>query len=172
MKTIEILMNEHQIICQKLNQFGKINIENIESKLNTIEGFINFFHLYADKYHHAKEEEILFKWMLEQSPGLEFGPIAVMLSDHNHGRELINNIKNALDAANKGNKDSQQFIVQNISDFVAHLSTHIMKEDTVLYMIANQLNDQVGNGDELMMPKFETTNQANISIAKEFGIIP
>ena len=40
--------------------------------------------------------------------------------------------------------------------FIAMLRQHISKEDNVLYMMAEQIDQSLNNGDELMLPKFNT----------------
>lgn len=75
---IEILEKEHENILNFTNILEEkfINIldgkENID--INFFEKAINFIRVYADGHHHKKEEDILFKYMLE-----DLGPLAEKL---------------------------------------------------------------------------------------------
>ncbi len=61
---IQRLMSEHRLIEKMVNLVQKEN-ERIEASgrvdANFIVNAVDFFRTYADKYHHGKEEGILFK---------------------------------------------------------------------------------------------------------------
>lgn len=118
---------------------------------------IDYITIYVDGYHHAKEEEVLFPWMLEKNPNLKFGPIGVMLGDHDHGRALIKQSKEYLGQIQSSTEDNESLpgLQQTLGEFIQHLSAHIDKEDNVLYQMAEQLNNQFQDGDTLMNPILE-----------------
>lgn len=157
MRATEILKEEHQMIIGKL----EILRTDLDSPLNEsillVEKAIKFIREYADEYHHAKEEGVYFKWLCEKNPMFnEDGPVQVMLSEHEQGRELVENAITALEKFKKGDLDSETILKSNLLSFISLLIAHIDKEDHILYPMADDI-DQIGDedGDIIMLPEFE-----------------
>lgn len=127
------LMDEHQNILRVIALSLK-ECDNLESGKPLNKGLINdivlFIRKYADGFHHAKEEDILFVAMLENQQNLHCNPIPVMLSEHDAGRQYV---KAMIEALDKGSIDE---LVENIRGYCFLLSQHIYKEDNVLYPMA------------------------------------
>ncbi|MDO8803025.1 MAG: hemerythrin domain-containing protein [Elusimicrobiota bacterium] len=98
-------------------------------------GGLKFIRTYADKYHHAKEEDILFKYF-----DGELDVIKTMLQDHVTGRNHVKAADEAL-AAKDGAAAAEHFLA-----YRELLSEHIKKEDEILYpwMDRNLSLKQVG----------------------------
>ena len=96
---------------------------------------IEFIRFYADKYHHAKEEEILFKYFDENLDILK-----VMLEDHKQARSHVQAMIEALD------KNDNAAIAEHLTAYGELLSEHIKKEDDILYpwMDKNLTMTQIG----------------------------
>ncbi len=92
--------------------------------LELISNCTDFITQYADRFHHAKEEEILFGYF---DNGLDI--LRVMLCDHKKGRAFVQAIKSAL--AEGGNNAGR--ISENLSAYGTLLTEHIEKEDKILY---------------------------------------
>ena len=62
MTAIEILVKEHDSILQMIEITQTILNKNDETKVNLqhVEEIIDFVQNFADKYHHLKEEDVLF----------------------------------------------------------------------------------------------------------------
>ena len=142
MQVTDELMKEHQMILKYLElmeryiEFTKASRrENI--LLEKTQDFISFIQVFTDTYHHAKEEDVLFKYM--QAPGVlsHCNPLPVMLSEHEQGRMYVLNMINAV--ANM-NVDS---LYESIYGYCQLLKQHVFKEDNVLYSMAeNGLSDE------------------------------
>lgn len=142
MQVTDELMKEHQLILKYLDlmeryvEFSKTSRrENI--LLEKAQDFISFIQQFADTYHHAKEEDVLFKYL--QTPGVltHCNPLPVMLSEHEQGRTHVRNMIDAVENINIEN------IYENVSDYCQLLRQHIFKEDNVLYPMAeNGLPDE------------------------------
>ena len=79
------LENDHENILQLIEVMS--NMAKVKSgSADDIETVINIIRNYADGFHHAKEENLLFPAMVEKGFSLEQGPVAVMLHDHDLGR--------------------------------------------------------------------------------------
>jgi hemerythrin-like domain-containing protein len=102
-----------------------------------IEKAIYFIRNYADKYHHAKEENLLFPAMYDAGVPKEGGPIAVMLAEHDEGRAYMQTAAEALERYRNGDAASATVLAASLRNYGALLEQHISKENQVLYPIAD-----------------------------------
>ncbi len=96
---------------------------------------VDMIRSYADKFHHAKEEDILFKYFDENSDILK-----VMYEDHTHARGHVKAMIEALER-----KDNAA-VAEHLMAYRELLSEHIRKEDEILYpwMDSNLSTRQIG----------------------------
>jgi hemerythrin-like domain-containing protein len=94
---------------------------------------------FADKCHHAKEEDILFVAMTARDMPRDTGPVAVMLAEHDEGRRFTAGFRSAAEQLKGGDAGAGADVVRNVFDYVNLLREHIMKEDNVLYPMAEQI---------------------------------
>ena len=144
MKAVQTLRDEHQNILRMLKVVKSLAIHTFNTKDVYYKGYydaIDFIRNYADKFHHGKEEDILFKKMSsELGEAIEKGPIYGMLAEHDLGRLFIKNMENALIEAEKGNDDAKVDIIANATAYTDLLYRHIDKEDNAIFNFAeNQL---------------------------------
>ncbi|MEO2049519.1 MAG: hemerythrin domain-containing protein [Pirellulales bacterium] len=92
MKSIDRLVAEHDIIERGLTVLAKA-VTHIESGDSVPDDFPKwapaFFSQFADKCHHAKEEDLFFPLLKERGIPEEGGPIGVMLHEHDVGRDCV-----------------------------------------------------------------------------------
>jgi len=144
------LVDEHTNIKRALALlpvFAELIRRELDSNLATdVALAIEFVRQYADKFHHAKEEDILFTYFDAQSDILK-----VMHKEHEIGRQ---HVRSALAALEMGNATG---VIEHLSAYGALLTEHIKKEDEILYPWMNsQLTDsQVGR----LFTKFEAVNE-------------
>lgn len=136
--TIE-LSREHQnilkVIDLVLDECTKI--ENGKSlKYGFFEDVVLFIRKYADGYHHAKEEDVLFKAMLSNLHNMHCNPIPVMLNEHDAGRNYVKGMVTALEDNNK------EELLLSARGYCYLLQNHIYKEDNVLYPMAEEALDE------------------------------
>jgi hemerythrin-like domain-containing protein len=119
------LVDEHVLIKRWIavipQVLDKFDVNSDEDRQIIIEG-VNFIRSYADRFHHAKEEDILFKYFDENSDILK-----TMLDDHVEGRSHAKAILEALE------KKDRQGIVEHLMAYRDLLTEHIKKEDEILY---------------------------------------
>jgi len=119
------LVDEHVLIKGWIALIPKvvknIDLETEEGGQLILEG-MDFIRSYADKYHHAKEEEILFKYFDENLDILK-----VMHEDHTQARGHVRAILEALDRKDKA------AIAEHLIAYGELLTGHIKKEDEILY---------------------------------------
>ncbi len=119
------LVDEHVLIKRWIALIPQV-LERLEVEssddLQVIDEGVDFIRSYADKFHHAKEEDILFKYFDENLDILK-----TMLEDHDEARR---HVKAAVEAM--GRKD-RQGIAEHLSAYRDLLTEHIKKEDEILY---------------------------------------
>ncbi|MDD4528116.1 MAG: hemerythrin domain-containing protein [Candidatus Margulisbacteria bacterium] len=122
---IQKLMTEHDLIKRLLalvpNICANFDVSSMSQKQLITES-VDFIKTYADRFHHAKEEDILFKYFDDNSDFIQ-----VMLSDHTAGRSYVAGILDGL-AENNESK-----IKTNLLSYAELLTEHINKEDEILY---------------------------------------
>jgi len=132
------MVDEHVLILRWLALIPAV-IENLdlESKdgLKVINGGIDFIRNYADKYHHAKEEDETFKYFNEN-----LDIIKVIKNDH---VKVRNHVKAMLQAIKEKDKKT---LAEHLKAYSEILPEHIKKEDEILYpwMDRNLSTKQIG----------------------------
>lgn len=142
MTPTETLKHEHKVIlmvldaaereAQWIQDTGEVHAEDIDKMLD-------FFRSFADRWHHAREEKLLFVKMQERGMPVGGGPIAVMLQEHDEGRRRVKAVAEALPQAQNGDAPAIASLKGNLWAYIRLLRAHIDKEDNVLYPMADQL---------------------------------
>lgn len=138
----QIMMNEHQLILRMITLLEK-NTEQLEAGNFTNWTFytdaIDFVRTYADHFHHAKEEDILFVELVGNGMPEKSSPIEAMLIEHDQGRSFIRNLEAAVQQAASGDTSHHETIIANAQGYAALLRGHIQKEDEILYPLAERV---------------------------------
>jgi hemerythrin-like domain-containing protein len=140
------LRQEHQLILKVLGAFERV-IDEVRAQpgkptppeLEAVDDCLAFFRLFADACHHGQEEDVLFEELVDRGMPREVGPIAVMLVEHEQGRALVRAMTAALERASGGDEVAWSVLERAARDYVALLRGHIMKEDGVLFEMADRL---------------------------------
>ncbi len=156
MKPIDILKEEHELIlemlrvlnavCDKIDAGEKPGIERLVS-------IIDFIRNFADKCHHAKEEELLFPALEKAGIPREGGPVGVMLHEHTLGREYVRGMGEALEKIKAGDAKASLHFTEHARGYTTLLYAHINKENNVLFKMAEQRLDPVA--ENALMDGFE-----------------
>ena len=141
MQPTEILMQEHRVIEQVLSCLEKL--AEAGSRDGRIEAAvaadaIDFLRVFADRFHHAKEEENLFPMMEARGFSPDLGPTAVMRQDHEAGRALVARMAEAVNGASEGQATEVRAFVESAMTYVSLLREHIQREDQCLFPMADQ----------------------------------
>ena len=92
MQLIEDLQADHQLIEQVLGSLRAFVTARLEGQADPADGpvFMAFFRLFAGEYHHAREEDVLFRALCEQAElPAERGPIAALTGEHRRMGEVL-----------------------------------------------------------------------------------
>lgn len=171
MEPTKILFDEHRNILKVINTLLKeCNALESGSKFDKafFEKAIDFIRNYADKFHHAKEEDILFAELSKDSVQMHCSPVQQMLYEHNLGRDFVKGMEKGL------KENSKDKVMENARGYAQLLQDHIFKEDNILYPMVNEvLNKKI---QQEMLEKFKQVEEKKfskdiekyLSIAKEF----
>lgn len=141
MNSIDILVSEHDNIKRVIKIVRKICFDltkGMDVPYDDFAKVIEFIRNYADKYHHGKEEDMLFIEMNNEL--LELigeGPVQGMLIEHNFGRSLVIDLEMALKSHKDGNEEAIVDIIGNAIGYSNLLTKHINKEDNMIYKYAS-----------------------------------
>ena len=126
---------------------GSIRIDDGKAvEIDKFRQYIDFARNYADKHHHGKEEEVLFKIMVDELPPVAEKLIRQgMLVEHDLGRLFMANLEEALNNYEKSQDDTYKLdIIANAVAYGDLLARHIDKEDRVVYTFAiRELSDDL-----------------------------
>ncbi len=141
MRATEDLVQEHQGIkrmlailermAERLTASQPVAINDLRESLDFIQGF-------ADRCHHAKEEDLLFPAMEAAGMPHRTGPIAVMLHEHGQGRTFVQGMVAAVPRYAADDRAAARTLAESIRGYTTLLAAHIDKEDHVLYPMADQ----------------------------------
>jgi len=133
MKPIGPLMWEHRLIEQMIplmqNEIRTIR-KSGRADAVFIEKAVDFFRTYADRTHHGKEEDILFK-ALEHKPlsGDLANTMQELMNEHVIARTNVRTILEAREEYLIGNESSLNIILNGLTNLISLYPPHIEKED-------------------------------------------
>lgn len=131
------LENDHVYIMRLLDVMEQM-VLNCATDTAHMEMVVNLIKTYADDFHHAKEEQILFPLLVEKGFSNEQGPVSVMLHEHVEGREFVKGISERIDVYKAGNTSALPKIYHYMQGYIDLLRTHIEKENNVLFRMADK----------------------------------
>jgi len=100
---------------------------------------VDFIRNFADRFHHAKEEDVLFEALVKNGMPRENSPIAAMLMEHDQGRVHVGALETAAREALAGETGREGIIAEHALAYAELLRGHIGKEDEILYPLAERV---------------------------------
>ena len=145
---MKTLVDEHVLIKRWLALIPVVlkdlDLEKEEDRQLILQG-VDFIRSYADRFHHAKEEDILFEYFDKNLDILQ-----VMVQDHITGRSHVKAVVEGIEQKNKAE------VVEHLTSYRNLLRQHIKKEDEILFpwMEKNLSISQIGE----LFSKFQETD--------------
>jgi len=137
----DVLKREHRVIERALAAL-EVAAERLLAGERVDPAFFlraaEFIKEFADGCHHHKEEGVLFPAMQEAGVPVEGGPIGVMLEEHEEGRRLSAAMREGAMRLGAGAAEAGRDTAENALGYVALLRGHILKEDNVLFPMAEE----------------------------------
>ena len=136
------LVNEHRLILRMLDLLERNARRTAAGNYRNYRFYLDggaFIRNYADRFHHAKEEDVLFEALVVNGMPREHSPVAAMLVEHDQGRAFVKAMEDATLQAMDGVPGRDAVIAANALAYVALLREHIAKEDDILYPLAERV---------------------------------
>lgn len=157
-KAMQILVDEHDVILAVLDAVEKIATRGGDGRdfpQAFFEKAFDFLPMFADKCHHAKEEDMLFPALEARGVPKDGGPIGCMLREHEEGRDHVRAARKALERSATGDAEAAATVYREALAFVALLRQHIRKENEILFVFGDaQLTTE---DQERLARQFECT---------------
>lgn len=148
-KPTDILKKDHKMIMDiikileacagTLEEGGKCDLDLLKNGMDMIK---NFTH----KYHRRMEDSVLFKIAEKKDAPWGGGNISSMLREHEEGAERVRDLADILkESVKEGtvSKKTRKAIIKNLYGYSSLLSSHLMREEKILYpLIENLLTKQ------------------------------
>jgi hemerythrin-like domain-containing protein len=133
-------MIEHRLI-EKMIHLLDDKIKDVKEKQKIEPHFVDlatdFVRTYADRTHHGKEEDILFK-ALENKDMSEKDRKMMdeLIEEHKYGRKLLDELVKAKETYVRGEKDALSTIIDRFEALIDMYPGHIEKEDRLFFPAA------------------------------------
>lgn len=133
MELIGLLMVEHRLIEQIVKAL-EVELKHISTDKVAHPMFIysavDFFRTYADKFHHGKEEDILFVELAKKELDPDHQRIMKELEDeHVYARKTVGELVSATEKWAEGDEYALGSIANSLKDLCELYPEHIRKED-------------------------------------------
>jgi len=133
MMPVGLLMIEHRLIERMIKLLeSELNIIKEKRELNIafIESAIDFIKTYADRCHHGKEEDILFRELQKKIiSDVHKKILDELIEEHVYGRETTKMLLNAKEEYANGKVNKLNDILKQINKLIKFYPKHIKKED-------------------------------------------
>lgn len=131
------LMIEHRLI-ERMIDVLRIEASRVaESKtVNPVllDSVVDFIRTYADRTHHGKEEDMLFRDLAEKDLSSEDrGVMEELVNEHVYARQTVRGLVEAKERYLKGDTGAIEAIVERLGALVGLYPAHIEKEDKVFF---------------------------------------
>jgi hemerythrin-like domain-containing protein len=131
------MMIEHRLI-EKMLAIAVKEISLIKKNKKTdvvfIDTMVDFIRIYADRTHHGKEEDILFRDLAKKKMSPEDEKMMMELVDeHTYARKTVGELVDAKNRYAGGDSDALDIIIDKMSELTKFYPVHIQKEDNEFF---------------------------------------
>ena len=138
MNAIDQMRDEHCHIKEMLKVLEAYSDRLGDGEANLDDGaaLIEFFQVFADSFHHEKEERLIFPLLEKLGVPREGGPIEIMLEDHDLGRACVLGMLKALEGLRGGDGEAISSFTGFARDYIHLMVEHIKTEDDAIFDMA------------------------------------
>ena len=133
MMSIGPLMIEHRLIERMIDvMHEQLDVFEREKELNSefLERAVDFIRTYADRCHHGKEEDILFRELrIKELKDEHRHTMEDLIEEHRWGRKTTTRLVEANKRYMQGEEDAMSTVTECIRSLVQFYPKHIEKED-------------------------------------------
>jgi len=171
LSAIEMLEDEHRLIMRmvKLLPIIQQRVEEGRKLPEVLMTIVDFFQVYTDKSHHAKEEEALFPLLAKRGVRLEGCPIGVLHNDHEQGRVLMKTLRVAIQSYVEGALTLRSRLLNSLRVLQASILNTYGRRISFSFLYharfsTIRMKRSFGNNSSALTPKLATTSKTNITI--------
>jgi len=140
------LMKEHRVIERMIALLRKES-QRIEEEREVnptfIDTAVDFIRTYADRTHHGKEEDILFRDLAKKDlSGRHQRVIEELVEEHVRARETVGELVEAKERYVQGEEDALDTVLEKVNVLVAMYPDHIEKEDKRFFLPVMEYFDE------------------------------
>jgi len=121
---------------------------------------VDFFRVFADKGHHAKEEDVLFPTLERNGVSPQGCPIGTLKNEHKQGRALMTALNDAIGKYSNGDSKAKHAISATIKGAIDLYPDHIWREDYLLFPMTEKV---------LPKPELENLTKNFNEVKTKFG---
>ncbi|MBF0467675.1 MAG: hemerythrin domain-containing protein [Desulfamplus sp.] len=182
MNVIHILKTEHQLILKVLALLSIARKELESGRMVSTQFFekaMVFCSEFADRFHHFKEEFLLFGLLSHKKDGELDSAMGALRYQHERCTQCISSIREVLQGYENMDEMAITLMLENLSVYVSLLSRHIYQEDYIFFPMVEKsvssdesfsLNEQFAN-EELRSGKKGSIFEKSRLLADELGKI-
>lgn len=127
------LMREHRLIERLIRQM-RLSVDDLQSRnrveLIFIDAVVDFFGIYADRCHHGKEEDILFRELTTKQLDTPLKrTMDELIEEHRVGRALVRDLLEVKGRYVGGDDTALEGIIRTLKKLTEFYPKHIFKED-------------------------------------------
>ena len=145
MQATDLLKEEHHGVKIALRSLEKVGAKMEEAAgteatqyADDLGRLIEFFQVFVDKCHHAKEEEVLFPALVEDNATNANDLVKILLAEHAAGRKMVAEMAAALTSYQAGKRAVIFALRSAARSYTQLLTDHIAKEDNELYPMTDE----------------------------------
>lgn len=138
----QVMVDEHKLILRMIALVEHNTTLLEDGKFRNWQFYldaVDFIRNYADRFHHAKEEDVLFIELIKNGMPEKQSPIEAMHMEHDQGRAHVRAMEEAAQKALDGELGQAAVIAEHAKSYAALLRGHIEKEDDILYPLAERV---------------------------------
>lgn len=139
---IAVLTHEHVFIKKVITALGNLaSSPDRAARANpeTLRDIIRFMREFADRCHHAKEEDLLFPAMERKGVPDSGCPLGALRHEHQQGRDLVKALDAATEALAAGQADAAGNLAKTVEKITELYTSHIWKEDEMVFPMVERL---------------------------------
>ena len=138
----DMLEGEHRVIA-KIIMVVSMLADQLDAgqpvDVEMLQQMVEFLRVYADRYHHGKEEQLLFPLLVRRGVPMRGCPIEALTREHVIGRELVDGFSEALLGYQKYGPVAEDTLLKNLRAITDLYTNHIWKENYLLFPMTNKV---------------------------------
>lgn len=134
----DLLMRDHETIEKVFEAGEKAFAAPGDPDRRLVGQLLEYFTEYVDGCHNKKEEEHLFPLIERRGVPREGGPLAVMLQEHQQGRDLLARLIPLAEDFVAGRAEDAAALHAVYAEYTELLKNHFWKENDILYPMARR----------------------------------